>query len=110
MGFDTINIICIVFSGCITVMKAMASGAIPISSRFEDSVLYNMTYGFDLGPEEPLKITDDYTIWVDSWVKSVINAAKLEKGHLSSLRKNMTQYAKRLYSWEHSAYVFLKKT
>ena len=42
-------------TGCITVMKAMASGAIPITTRYTGSVLYELTSRFDLGPSQPLR-------------------------------------------------------
>ncbi len=38
-------------TGCITVQKAMCSGAIPITSRFSTSVLPHLTHGYDLGPQ-----------------------------------------------------------
>ncbi|CAM9298634.1 unnamed protein product, partial [Phaeothamnion confervicola] len=36
-------------TGCVTLMKAMANGAIPITSRFSRSVLPELTAGYDMG-------------------------------------------------------------
>ena len=40
-------------TGCVSVMKAMALGAIPITSRFAGSVVPELTVHFDLGPATP---------------------------------------------------------
>lgn len=38
-------------TGCITVLRAMSCGCIPISSRLIPSVLYDLTMDYDLGPK-----------------------------------------------------------
>lgn len=45
-------------TGCITVLRAMSCGCIPITSRLIPSVLYDLTMDYDLGPKYfPLNIT-----------------------------------------------------
>ncbi|CAN0122181.1 unnamed protein product [Laminaria digitata] len=41
-------------TGCVSLTKAMAMGAIPITSRFPNSTLPELTSGWDMGPLEPL--------------------------------------------------------
>lgn len=38
-------------TGCITVLRAMSGGCIPITSRLIPSVLYDLTINYDLGPK-----------------------------------------------------------
>ena len=44
-------------TGCVSVMKAMAMGAIPITSRYADSVVPELTDVHDLGPSTPVSYT-----------------------------------------------------
>ena len=37
-------------TGCITIMKAMAAGTLPVTSRYEHSVLSDLTSVYDGGP------------------------------------------------------------
>mmetsp|Transcript_5349 Transcript_5349/g.7366 ORF Transcript_5349/g.7366 Transcript_5349/m.7366 type:complete len:96 (+) Transcript_5349:2-289(+) len=39
-------------TGCVTLMKAQSMGAIPITSKFKDSTLPELTQGYDLGPRQ----------------------------------------------------------
>lgn len=45
-------------TGCVSLMKAMAMGAVPITSRFADSTLPELAGRFDLGPR-PLVLGED---------------------------------------------------
>jgi glycosyltransferase involved in cell wall biosynthesis len=47
-------------TSCITLMKAMVNGAIPITSRLVPSNLESLTEGFDMGPTIPLYIGQAY--------------------------------------------------
>lgn len=41
-------------TGCISLLKAMAMGAIPITSRFANSTLPELTSEWDMGPRDAL--------------------------------------------------------
>ena len=64
-------------TGCITVLKAMYYGAIPITSRYKHSVLFNLTQNYDLGPEaltnsvaeNKSKLSRFLLSWTDSVVR-----------------------------------------
>ncbi|CAM9567073.1 unnamed protein product, partial [Chrysoparadoxa australica] len=60
-------------TGCITLMKAMCMGAIPITSRFEASTLPELTTVWDMGPPEPVPTTNTYELppepWVEAWTR-----------------------------------------
>ena len=98
-------------TGCITVMKAMASGAIPITSRYTHSVLFNLTAGFDMGPQEPLSSSsfEVYGKWLSSWTQSVITAATTDDHLLTEKRRSMIKYARYTFSWARSALKVLEK-
>ena len=97
-------------TGCITAMKAMLSGLIPITSRFADSVLHSLTAEFDMGPDERLSAQvgrdpRQYALWVqDQWVPAVIAAAG-RKG-LDERRRDMMVYAEKSFSWKSTASIF----
>ena len=92
-------------TGCITVMKAMASGVIPITSRYVRSVLFNMTNHFDMGPKEPLESSsyEEYHRWLSSWFDSVLLAATTDEHVLVEKRRSMIKYARSSFSWNQSA-------
>ena len=92
-------------TGCITVMKAMASGAIPITSRYKNSVLLNLTAHFDMGPHEPLNSSsfEVYGKWLSTWLESVLSAVSTDEQLLIEKRRSMIAYAQRTFSWSRSA-------
>ncbi len=68
-------------TGCITVMKAMVQGAIPITSRFLHSTLPELTEPWDLGPTVPIPHTvRPGTLppleWIYTWADAVVSAAE----------------------------------
>jgi glycosyltransferase involved in cell wall biosynthesis len=97
-------------TGCITMMKAMACGSIPITSRFTDSVLFNLTNGYDLGPNIPLNITISkneilYDKWIyEDWLPSVLGVSTYSYDEIKQIRKKMKKYGRSL-SWERSAII-----
>ena len=94
-------------TGCITVMKAMTFGAIPITSRYERSVLANLTSRFDLGPAVPLSKTTRYETWLEEhWMPAFLLAASQSTSSLTQIRTDMMQYAHKELSWNKSADVF----
>ncbi|CAM9627826.1 unnamed protein product, partial [Choristocarpus tenellus] len=69
-------------TGCVTLMKAQAMGAIPITSRFPPSSLPELTNQWDMGPERGLPIDAkspfDYPEWMKRWVDAVILASRTD--------------------------------
>jgi hypothetical protein len=110
-------------TGCITLMKAMSCGSIPITSRLLSSVLPELTNGYDHGPINGLNIDnvnkygnkyDDSDIyeWIKTyWTSTVIDAYKIDmnvkksnnKPGLYDKRQEMKKYAKTAFSWKNSA-------
>jgi hypothetical protein len=101
-------------TGCITMMKAMSAGAIPITSRFEASVLRTLGAGFDLGPVVPLTLdtlTSNNALL--SWLRSQYLPAVIHAYYLPAIsgdavgldlhRREMMRYARREFTWKNSA-------
>ena len=97
-------------TGCITLMKAMACGSIPITSRYTDSVLFNLTNDFDLGPDNVLNITVSknetlYDQWIyEDWLPSVLRVSTYSYQEIKQRRKKMKKYGRSM-SWERSAII-----
>ena len=112
--------------GCITVMKAMLMGSIPITSKYINSVLGplpndfegnvelgdGITGSFDLGPEKPYNDSLNYISWLyDHWVPAVVAAYESVSecignccsDNLVEHRDYMRRYAQARFSWKRSA-------
>ncbi|KAF1784736.1 O-GlcNAc transferase, C-terminal [Phytophthora cactorum] len=62
-------------TSCISLMKAMANGAIPITSRFPLSALPETVDDFDLGPRAlQHHAIDDDPEWLELWIQSIVDA------------------------------------
>jgi glycosyltransferase involved in cell wall biosynthesis len=100
-------------TGCITMIRAMIAGAIPISSKFTNSVLATLGGEFDLGPsgEDALNLTiaTNYQSKLDWLVKKyvprVFDVLDLPIDMLNDLRNRMTLRMREKYSWGESAKV-----
>ena len=96
-------------TGCITLIRAMASGAIPITSRLTPSVPPNLTSIYDLGPEVPLlyphsQDPDRLIQWLrEFWTPAVIRAYYTDIVLLNKHRMAMKEYIQSAYSWENTA-------
>lgn len=89
-------------TSCISAMKAMGNGAIPITSRLASSGLVETTGAFDLGPLPPRAgaTMDSDREMLLRWAQSVIQAANdARDGKLDEWRKEMMAWARRTYSW-----------
>lgn len=85
-------------------MKAQAMGAIPITSRFSDSVLPAVSGRYDLGPIiglKPSASADTFETWRLAWIQSIVAATKRQD--LKQYRREMSKWARQEFSWEHSA-------
>ena len=97
-------------TGCITIMKAMACGSIPITSRLIESVLYNLTKGYDLGPSTALNLIigrneTSYSQWInEEWLPSVLRVSTYSYEEIKQIRKQMKKYGRSM-SWEKSAMI-----
>ena len=90
-------------TGCITAQKAMAAGAIPITSRYTSSVLPHLTQGWDMGPQVPLQPGMNYAQWVnDHWVPAVLAAVNTSPDILHRHREAMKTTIREKYSWTRS--------
>ena len=89
-------------TSCISAMKAMGNGAIPITSRFPASGLVETTGAFDLGPMplRPGRAFVDDAEMVTRWAEAVIDAAHRDaRGELHDKRAAMVRWAREEYSW-----------
>ncbi|KAE8912164.1 hypothetical protein PF005_g5379 [Phytophthora fragariae] len=90
-------------TSCISLMKAMATGAIPITSRFPASALPETVDEFDLGPRalQQKTIVDDPE-WMELWIQSIVDAVRDEQ-QATTVRHRMKRFARKKYRWEHIA-------
>lgn len=58
-------------TGCISLLKAMAMGSIPITSRFASSALPELTSEWDMGPHDALA---SYLRGVRRWAKACVHS------------------------------------
>lgn len=102
-------------TGCVTLMKAMAMGAIPITSKYANSVVPELSGRFDLGPKTPRRAptTVSTTInasdpsdeaWMSDFAQSAIEAARAGlAGRLENHRAEMRADARSRFLWRHVA-------
>ncbi|KAJ1462789.1 glycosyl transferase family 41-domain-containing protein [Pelagophyceae sp. CCMP2097] len=102
-------------TGCVSVMKAMALGAIPVTSRHADSVVPELTRHWDLGPPSPrtapsAKANDldgtaaDDDRWLETYASAVVDAVlRAERGELNDHRAHMKRDSRDRFAWRHVA-------
>eukprot|EP00948_MAST-09A_sp_MAST-9A-sp1_P004176 g4176.t1 len=103
-------------TGCVALMKALALGAIPITSRYSDSTLPELTQHFDLGPHipedlrrlEPGAKIANHPQWLKLWQQSVIDAYHRPDKELKDHRVRMINWARRHLVWSNVAEVWHK--
>lgn len=101
-------------TGCISVLRAMACGCIPITSKLRESVLFNLTNRFDMGPELSLTkaIARNVTTvrrWArEMWAPSVVAAYRTNENDLRDRRDFMKKTIRNEYSWVGTANVMLQ--
>ena len=105
-------------TGCVSIMKAMALGAIPITSRFNGSVVPELTVEYDLGPagsrdgdaqagivlDRHRRPADVDLAWRDAFADAAIAAAAHARtGGLDAHRAAMVAYARDRFLWRRVA-------
>lgn len=116
-------------TGCITVLRAMSCGAIPITSRLIPSVLHHhhrgsgnnssntnpdadymgVTGPYDMGPTQPLNISaasqqSSLLKWLQhQWTPAVITAYRTNADQLQRHRAAMKMYVRSQYTWTNTA-------
>ena len=105
-------------TGCITLLKAMTFGSIPITSKYENSVIKTLAEdsGFDLGPQRMLtfEMSKNKKLF-DSWlyedylnsIKLVLDRVKNRDISLEKHRLDMIQSANMKFTWESSANILV---
>ena len=89
-------------TGCVALMKALALGAIPITSKHINSTLPELTLHWDMGPEprrNGLTISEDHEWWKE-WVNSVIVAGTKNINELNVNRSNMMKISRKRFLWK----------
>ena len=89
-------------TSCISAMKAMGNGAIPITSRLPNSGLVETVGEFDLAPPptRPVAKLETDREMLLAWAHSVIEAAPhAREGRLDDHRQKMKRWARDRYSW-----------
>ena len=105
-------------TGCITCLKSMAMGCIPITSKFTKSNLPHLIREYDLGPTTPLNETmneKEISNWLEKeyfpglvrvYQQYIENKSYTDEINLH--RENMIKYARKEYNWNDIALLFLK--
>lgn len=103
-------------TGCITVIKAMAYGAIPITSKLSPSVLETITGQYDFGPKIPLTMkavkenSHELENWTHEWTQHVIDTyTKHDANSINEHRTKMMKYAREVFTWRNSALLLHSK-
>ena len=105
-------------TGCVALMKAQALGAIPVTSRYENSTLPELTVQWDLGPPAASgRIRDDpkrLLEFADAVVRAVSGDCSsggsgfVGKDCISQHRSSMMKYARERFRWSHVAKLWMK--
>eukprot|EP00752_Nemacystus_decipiens_P012726 g11275.t1 len=76
--------------GCNSLIKAMAMGAIPITSRYPTSPLPELTSEWDMGPLQALgshnKMPEQDVAWLEGWAKAVVHASTTDRSERDAQR------------------------
>jgi protein O-GlcNAc transferase len=93
-------------TSCVSLMKAMANGAIPITSRYVASALSETCDEFDLGPSTPVQSEQELVApnsqWITSWIENIVMAVQNVQ-ETQALRKKMKEFARKRYQWSNVA-------
>ena len=88
-------------TGCVALMKAQALGSVPVTSRYRDSTLPELTGRFDLGPPERAGAIENDLHWLQEWSEAVVRAATMPG--IKEHRKEMIRWARANLLWGKTA-------
>ena len=88
-------------TGCVALMKALAMGAVPITSRHINSTLPELTREWDLGPKGRTdgSTMEDNHEWWEEWKDSVVKAATMSKNEIELHRQRMKEASRLRFLW-----------
>lgn len=87
-------------TSCVSLMKAQAMGAIPVTSRLEHSALAESSGKFDLGPR-PMGLNDPE--WIELWIDAICQVSKRD---LDQYRIEMKTWARKTFTWSKTARIW----
>ena len=90
-------------TGCVSLMKAQAMGAVPVTSRYRKSTLPELTGQFDLGPPERDGEINRDPAWQREWADAAVAAATRGAAEDARHRAAMKAWAREEFRWEHVA-------
>jgi hypothetical protein len=99
-------------TGCLTCLKAMAMGCLPVTSRFIDSNLPFLIGEYDLGPKVPLTSEMNELEWLlNEWIPSLELAynRSISQGdgkRIAALREQMMKEIRDKYNWNTNREIF----
>jgi len=100
-------------TGCVTLMKAMSAGAIPVTSRFRDSTLPELTGDYDLGPEGGMRDgmkEEERKEWRRNYVERVVEVVeKGRRGEYEEKRMKMKSSSRTRFSWTNVAMLWAEE-
>jgi hypothetical protein len=86
-------------TGCVSLMKAQAMGAIPLTSRYASSTLPELCGKWDLGPRAINGSHENDPTWMDLYASSVVKAVTAPAEQLAQHRAAMVQWARTTFLW-----------
>ena len=93
-------------TGCVSLMKAQAMGAIPITSRYATSTLPELCGEYDMGPRPLNGSLSNDPGWAAEWVDAVVTAASSEFGLVQAHRHSMVRWARSTFLWSRVARIW----
>ena len=95
-------------TGCVSLMKAQAMGAIPVTSRYARSTLPELCGEHDLGPRAINGSLQNDPSWPAEWADAVVAAARTDGTRLAAHRDDMVRSARRRFLWSHVAQIWAR--
>jgi|GEM_PF-262029 len=90
-------------TGCVSLMKALAMGAIPITSRYENSSIPDLTGEWDLGPSARNTLMSNDLQFQQEYADAVVHAMKMPDDQIQFHRKRMMHWSRKALLWNANA-------